>query len=211
MWWTDEELNAIHEIKRQCLYGLYLHSRSAYVNHLLHNAIVIPNIFLGGVLSVSLFAASSAPWKIAGGAIALASTFLTGLSKHLGAAEKSQLHCLVVREYQRLIQDINVYLHTPVESAYATIQRFQKEMDKITCLQPDPSIWVMRRFHAVQLARFENMMLTDFEKTMVRDATTVHNRVSLRNFKYSNDTNRPRIEELEEYENVKYSWNDDDS
>lgn len=183
--WTHEERLVLQELKKQCLYGLFLHSRSAYINHWINNALVFPNIVLGGILSVSIFTTSNGSWRLAGGAIALMSTVLTGFTKHVGAAEKSQLHCLVVREYQRLLQDINVFIYTNIENTDGTIQMLRKDMDKIIGIQPDPSMWVMQRFDKVYRERFEDMMFKDFEKTMVQEAATVNNRVSNQRFKHS--------------------------
>ncbi len=187
MQWTNEEQQALVEIKKQCLYGLYVHSRSACINHLINNALVVPNIIIGSVLSVSLFTTSTGPWKTAGGALALTSTILTGVTKHIGAAEKSQLHCLVVREYQRLIQDINIYLHTPVDNPMAIIQALRNDIEKIIGLQPDPSVWVLYRFDKVHRKRFESMMVHDFEKIMLHEASNVHRRISNQRLKHSSE------------------------
>lgn len=178
--WNDEERMLLNEVKKQCLFGLYLHSQSAYINHVIYNFLVVPNIVIGGVLSVSLFTAESSGWKIAGGALAITSTVLTGLVRHTGAAEKAQVHCLVMREYQRLVQDINMYLHSPIENTTEVIQNVRKEMDKIISMQPDPSIWMLRRFNNKYRTKFESMMFNDFEKGMLQEANAVNYRVSQR-------------------------------
>lgn len=178
--WTDEERRLLDEVKKQCLFGLYLQSRSAYINYLIYNFLVLPNIVVGGFLSVSIFTTSGGVWKIVGGALALTSTVLTGLIKHTGAAEKAQLHCLVIREYQRLIQDINMYLHSSPAATSEIIQTVRKEMDKIISMQPDPSVWMLHRFNHKYRDRFETMIIHDLEKHMVQEAMEVHYRVSRR-------------------------------
>lgn len=176
--WNEDERKLLNEVKKQCLFGLYLQSRSAYMNHMIYNFLMLPNIVIGGVLSVSIFTTNGGPWKFVGGALALTSTVLTGLVKHTGAAEKAQLHCLVVREYQRLIQDINMYLYTDVANTSEVITNIRKEMDKIISMQPDPSIWMLQRFNNKYRDKFDIMILHDFEKQMMQEATAVQQRVS---------------------------------
>lgn len=187
--WTNEELVLLTEMKKQALLGLYSQSQSAYIHHIVHNCLTVPNILMGGFLSVSLFATNAGAWKIAGGVIALASTVLTGLSKHVGAAEKAQLHCLAVREYQRLIHDINMYMHSPLgQNPNEIIQALRKDMDRVIGLQPDPSLWMMQRFHNVYRTKLEKMLFHDFEKIMLDGAQVVNNRVSIQPKKQSNSS-----------------------
>jgi hypothetical protein len=143
--------------------------------------ISIPNIAIGGVLSVTIFSTSSAHGKIATGVMAIVSTILSSLSKHIGAAEKSQIHCSVVKQYQTLIQELNIFLHSSVpdqDSQHKFVQYIKTELDKLYDMQPEPSMFAVMQFERSYKTKIEEALFSEFEEVVMRNASFVQKRVS---------------------------------
>lgn len=182
--WSDNEKEILMDLKKTCLIHMLLQSGSAHVNNLIQNAITVPNIVIGAVLSVSIFSATNEKWKFASGIMAVVSTILTSLGKHMGAGERAQMHCSVVRQYQALIRDINTNLLMPnmtEEEKVLFIRTTKAEIDKLFSIQPDASRWIIRDFERKYHKHVELVLYPEFsniEQTIVRNADRVSKRIS---------------------------------
>lgn len=168
-------------LKKQCIINLYLQSKSAKIYNIINNLITFPNIIIGGIMSITIFSTSNAYWKITSGALAIASTVLSSLSKQLGAGEKAQLHCTMVRHYNSLINDLNIFTHSPnMTSADKknTMERIRQHMNKLFDMQPEPSSWAIRDFEKRYKMFVETAMFDDFETAALRSAHYVEKRLS---------------------------------
>lgn len=178
--WTDNEFRILKELKKICLINMFLQSGSAYVNFVLHNAITIPNIALGAATSISIFSTSNAGWRIAGGVMAACCTLLSGLARQLGAGERAQVHATVTKQYHSIIRDINVrmMMEPSAEERSRFIEHIKAEVDRVFTLQPDPSIWIVRRFEHRYQEHVEKVTFPDMEATFMRNAERISNRIS---------------------------------
>lgn len=181
--WSENERQVLKELKKTCLIHMYLQSGSAFLNYILHNAITLPNIALGAVTSVSIFSTLQPQWRMASGAMAICSTVLTGLSRQLAPGERAQLHASVTKQYQSVVRNINTkLLLEPVEEERQHfIDHTKSEIDRLLSLQPEPSLWIIRRFENKYQDRVEKALYPEFahlEKEMVRNAENISNRVS---------------------------------
>lgn len=188
--WSENQKEILLDLKRTCLIHMFLQTGSAYVNNVLQNAITIPNIILGAILSITIFSSTEPKWKTASGVMAVISTILSSIGKQMGAGERAQLHCSVVRQYQALIRDINTNLLMPDMSddeKVLFIRTTKAEIDKLFSIQPDASIFVIRNFEKKYHKHIEMVLYPEFsnmEEVAVRNA----NRISKR---YSRYQNRP--------------------
>lgn len=162
--WTEEEKQILTELKKTCLIHMFLQSGSAYVNNVVHNAITLPNIGIGAVLSVSIFSTEDPKWKLASGILALTTTVLSALSRQLGASERAHLHASVAKQYQGLIRDVNMKLLMPCqqEDRSQFIITVKNEIDKLFSIQPEPSIHVMRQFERKYHKHIEMALYPEF-------------------------------------------------
>jgi hypothetical protein len=181
--WARNEIRALQELKRTCMVHMLLQSGSAYLNYILHNCITLPNITLGAVTSVSIFSTTDSRWRIASGVMAIGATVLTGLGRHLGSGEKAQLHASVTKQYHGIICDINTKCLMDVDSAdrMRFIEHVKTEIDRLVSIQPEPSLWVVRRFEKKYNSYLANMLSPDFgnlEEHFMQAAERISKRVS---------------------------------
>jgi hypothetical protein len=185
--WTEDEKELLNEMKRQCLIHLQLQTYSAFFNHIIYNTLVIPNIIVGGVLSISLFSTNTeGPWKTAKGILAITSTIFSTLTRQLGSGEKAQLHCTVARQYQILIRNINTHLclTSSLDSNKSIIiQNVKSEMDRLLEISPNPSYLVTWR---MQKRNSGFVDVVSMEVPMMVMTNTIHQRIS-QYTKISND------------------------
>lgn len=168
-------------LKKQCIINLYLQSKSAKFYNAINNLITFPNIVIGGIMSITIFSTSNTYWKITSGALAIASTILSSLSKQLGAGERAQLHCTMVRHYNSLINDLNIFTHSPCMSSADkknTMERIRQHMNKLFDMQPEPSSWAVRNFEKRYKTFVETALFDDFETAALRSAHYVEKRLS---------------------------------
>lgn len=146
--WKKEELEVIEQMKRTCVVNMYMQSSSAHVCSLIHNLLTIPNIIVGGVMSVSLFSSHDEKSRIAAGVLAVLSTVLSSLTKQLSAGERAQQHCSLVKEYHAVIRNIEVTLAVEDDEfeLEAFIRSIQEEINRLYILQPEPSWLATKRF-----------------------------------------------------------------
>lgn len=187
--WSEQDINILRELRKSCLIHLHLQSQSAYYFHMLHNFITIPNILMGAVLSVSLFSVENERWRLASGILAVSVTFLSSLNKQLAPGEKSQLHCFVARQYERIYRDIrmNVNMLTDESQQRMFITTLKSEVDKIFGMQPDPPMSIMRHFEKRNKKSVEDIMypeMEQIEKNIIDDSQKITNRVTNRMSKY---------------------------
>lgn len=176
----DEDYAQI--LKRQCVINLFLQSKSARVYNLIQTCLTIPNIIIGGVMSVSIFSTSSQYWRITTGALAIASTILTSVSKQLGAGERAQLHCAMVRQYNSLIQDLNMIIHMnqSVDAAEkkVLIERVRQHLNRLFDMQPEPSYFAITSYENRYKKKLEEALFEDFETAALQHAAFVEMRLS---------------------------------
>lgn len=168
-------------LKKQCIINLYLQSKSAKVYNTIQNIITIPNIIIGGVMSVAIFSTSHDYWRITTGALAITSTILASMSKHFGAGERSQMHCSMVRHYNSLIQEIDMVLHLKdisEEEKHATMDRVRQQLNKLFDMQPEPSMFAVRQYENQYKTKIENAMFDAFETAALQNAAYVERRLS---------------------------------
>jgi hypothetical protein len=161
---------------------MYLQAGSAYLYHAADHALTVPNIAIGAVLSVSILRTCAPPWRIGSGALAIVSTVLSSLAKHVNAGERAQLHCHAVRQYQALVHDIDVRLLetslTEEEKTWA-LRLCKLEMDKVLSTQPEPMFIVVKHFERKYQDSLEHALYPEFEAITIRHADAVNRRISL--------------------------------
>lgn len=168
-------------LKRQCIVNLFLQSKSARVYNLIHTLLTIPNIVIGGVMSVSIFSTSSPYWRITTGALAITSTVLTAVAKQFGAGERAQLHCAMVRQYNSLIHELNTVIHihnmSPDEKR-TMIDRVRQQLNKLFDMQPEPSYYATHAYENRYKKKIEEALFEDFETAAMQNAAYVEMRLS---------------------------------
>ena len=149
--WTASHERILVDWKKQIAICLYLQDSSMYYYQFIYNLVTIPNLIVGGVLSVSIFSAEdTTPWKVIIGVLAIFSTFLTSLNRQIGAAEKSQEHKITSRAFQCLLRNMNMTLallpeQRPHSDYY--LRHVKHEIDRISDSQLDPPLLVVRMFN----------------------------------------------------------------
>lgn len=181
---NEEDVRQLNEIavqlRKQCLIHLYLQSTSATLCHTIHNLISIPNIIIGGVLSITIFSTSNPVWKITTGMLAISSTVLSSLAKNLSPGERAHLHCNVVREYMSLLQDLNtVHTTTDVEEKKKVVVGVRAQLHKLFDIQPEPSKYAVIQFEKKYKKNIQDALYEDFETITVRNAASVQSRLSM--------------------------------
>lgn len=163
----------LEKIKMDAITHMYLQSGTAYWKNLLNNAIAIPNIVIGGILSVSIMSTTSHAWKITSGVLAVCSTILSSLSRHMKYGEEAQLHCAIVKKYNDLITDIEKYALSDSVTP-EVIQQIHAQILKIYEIQPDPSIFVV--FYFNQKYKHVQYVLHPELETIARENTSFFNK-----------------------------------
>jgi hypothetical protein len=152
----------------------------------------VPNIVIGGILSIAIFSSSSTEWRIVKGVLAISSTILTSLSKHVCAGEKSQLHCNVVRQYMALIQELNIFLHTSNNNTHEAnikfVDHMREQLNKLYDLQPKANSIVVARFEKKYKKSMEEALYSEFEDLVMKNATYAEHRLSRFKQKPSTET-----------------------
>ena len=173
--WSEEEKNVLLNLKKHCLVHMFLQSSSAYISSTIQSIITIPNIIIGGVLSVTIFSTDSYTWKISTGVLAVLSTILSSLQKQLAAGERAQVHVAAVRQYQILVRDINIHLSFSMgqQEKIDFIREVKSEMDKIFTIQPEASMFAIKFFQNRYHTRIEDALFDDFEKMVLGNAEVV--------------------------------------
>lgn len=136
----------LEKMKLDAITHMYLQSGTAYFKHLVNDLITIPNIIIGGVMSVSIMTAHDPRWVIAQGVLAVSSTILSALSRHMKAGEESLLHAAVVKQYNELVLDIEKIMLTETIST-EIVNEMHTQLKKIYTSQPDPSMVVVSMFN----------------------------------------------------------------
>lgn len=181
---NDEETSmrdVVLTLKKQCLVHMFLQSKSASIHNIIHNSLTIPNIVIGGILSITIFSTSNSYWKATTGALAIASTLLSSVSKHMSSGERAHVHCGVVKEYMSLLQDLNIAIPTcrDIEEKRRIIVHVREQLNKLFDSQPEPSRFAVSIFEQRYKKNIEAALYDDFEDMTVRSATYVRNRISL--------------------------------
>lgn len=179
----DEEKSmrdVILMLKKQCLVHMFLQSKSASIHNIIHNSLTIPNILIGGVLSVTIFSTSNVYWKLTTGALAITSTLLSSLSKHLSSGERAHVHCVVVKEYMSLLQELNISIPTArdIDEKRKIVVHVRDQLNKLFDSQPEPSRFAVATFEQRYKQHIEAALYDDFEDMTVRSAKYVQNRIS---------------------------------
>lgn len=178
---SKEEDEYAQLLKRQCIVNLFLQSKSARINNTIQSCLTLPNIVIGAIMSISIFSTSSEYWRITSGALAIASTVLTSLSKQLGAGEKAQLHCAMVRQYTSLIQELTMFIHInnpDPEHRRAFMERIRQQINKLVDMQPEPNYFAVRLYEGRYKKRIEEALFDDLETAAMQNATYVEMRLS---------------------------------
>lgn len=168
-------------LKKQCVINLYLQSKSAKVYSMIQNILTLPNIVIGGILSVAIFSTSHDYWRLTTGALAIGSTILTSMSKHFGAGERAQMHCSMVRHYTSLIQEIDMILHMKHLSdteKRATMDSVRQHLNKLFDMQPEPSVFAVKQYEKQYKTNIEKAMFDAFETAALQNASYVERRLS---------------------------------
>jgi hypothetical protein len=146
--WNPDEIEMLDQLKRICTYNMYVQSSSAQICDRLNSFLTIPNIVLGGVMSVTIFSSKGVINMLFNGILAVFSTILSSLIKHIGAGERAQQHCFAVKEYHSIVRkiDVNVlYDGGEFVDRESFIRDVQGEIDRLYMVQPDP-IWLALRW-----------------------------------------------------------------
>jgi hypothetical protein len=168
-------------LKKQCIINLYLQSKSAKVYSFLQNALTIPNIVIGGIMSVTIFSVTNEGWKITAGVLAIISTILTSMTKQFGAGERSQMHCAMVRQYNSLIQELDMFIHmkhVTEDDKKACMERVRQQLNKLFDMQPDPSMFAVMQYEKQYKTHIETAMFDEFETAALHNASYVERRLS---------------------------------
>lgn len=175
---SKDDRDYAHMLRRQCIINLFLQSKSARIYGLLQTCITIPNIVIGGVMSITIFSTTSPLWRVATGGLAIASTILTSLSKQLGAGERAQLHCAMVRQYNSLIQELNTYIHASSSRGDHQMDRIRQQMNKLFEMQPEPSYFAINTYEKRYKRNIEEALFDELETVAMQNAAYVELRLS---------------------------------
>jgi hypothetical protein len=129
-------------------------------------------------MSVSILSTNSQYWRITTGALAIASTILTSISKQLGAGERAQLHCAMVRQYNSLIQDLNMIIHLNAADKKSIMDRVRQHMNRLFDMQPEPSYFAISSYETRYKKKLEEALFEDFEAAALQHAAFVEMRLS---------------------------------
>lgn len=146
--WNPDEIEMLDQLKRICTYNMYVQSSSAQIYDRMNSFLTIPNIVLGGVMSVTIFSSKGMINMLFNGILAVFSTILSSLIKHIGAGERAQQHCFVVKEYHSIVRNIDVnvlYDGGEFVNRESFIRDVQGEIDRLYMVQPEP-IWLALRW-----------------------------------------------------------------
>lgn len=182
---SEQEEDTVKEIasslRKQCLVHMFLQSKSANIYQTVYNCLSIPNIMIGGILSITIFSTSNQYWKIATGLMAITSTILSSLAKHTSPGERAHLHCSVVREYMSILQELNINLNTTTDivEKKRIIDNVRLQLHKLFDTQPQPSKYAVSQFERKYKKDIEDALYDNFEEVTVKNATHVQNRISL--------------------------------
>jgi hypothetical protein len=168
MTWTNEEIDMLEQLKRVCVINMFVQSSSAQVCSLMHNILTVPNIFIGGLLSVSLFGYDQCShghgWiKIGSGIMAITSTILSSLVRQMSCTEQAQQHCFVVKEYHSIIRKINTNMALDNINKDVFIREMQSELDRLYLVQPEPSWFAVRQFEN-RFQDLDSMLYPEIER-----------------------------------------------
>jgi hypothetical protein len=195
--WTPEHVKVLREWKRQIAMNLYLQIGSSYYYQWIYNALTIPNIVLGGALSVTIFTEldNTIGLRFTMGVLAMLSTILTTSMRHIGAAEKAQEYRLASRSYQSLLRSINMTLtlnpaQRPNADEYLTLVR--KEIDRITNMQCDPVIHVLKQFDRRFSHTFDHIMWKELESDTTSSTVEDPSPVPSASMEMMNDIENPQ-------------------
>lgn len=191
MEWTEEEKKMMHQLKKTCLIQLVLQTGSAYVNQTIHNAITLPNIAIGAVLSISIFSTTNRSWRISSGVLAVATTILSAISRQLGAGEKAQMHATVARQYYGLIRLINMKSLMKLSANERTqfLLSTHSEIDKLFAIQPTPAlhtIWEYERKYRAHIDLALSPEYNNLEDSFLRNAQRITQRMSKQHVDHPN-------------------------
>jgi hypothetical protein len=178
------EIDYAHVLNRQCIIHLFLQSKSARIYNFVQSCITVPNIVIGGIMSISIFSTTSEYWRLTTGGLAIATTILSSLSKHVAAGERAQLHCSVVRQYQSLIQEIDAYIQmlrtqppNTTEKRYL-MDRVHQHLNRLYDIQPEPSYWAINDYEKRYKKKLEEALFDELESAALQNAAYVQLRLS---------------------------------
>lgn len=176
MSWIQDELEMLEQLKRVCVINMYIQSSSAHVYYVINNCLMIPNIVIGAIMSVSIFSTTCGKTRIVSGILAIVSTILSSLTKQVGAGERAQQHCFVVKEYSSLVREINIntFLEKREIDREMFIRDVQLELDRLYMVQPEPSWLAVRKFELKYNADIDSLLFPEIERyaTRVVDKTS---------------------------------------
>lgn len=164
--WSEQDLIIISELRKSCLIHMYLQSSSAHFFLVINNLISIPNIILNAIMSVTIFSTSNNnQWHTIGGIFAICCTILASLNKQIIPGEKSQLHCYVARQYERIYRDIKMNLNIlDTETLQrAFVSSIKDDLDHVFSIQPNPPLIVLHYFMRKYGSTAEKIMYPELE------------------------------------------------
>lgn len=115
-----KQWNKPHEelLEKWCikLYAqMWLQQKSMYYFNNLNNWLTYPTIFISSLSSATLFSTNNVVVKYIVGGLSLSTAIITGLTRHIKPAEKTQQHATALLQYQEMIHTITTCLNLPME------------------------------------------------------------------------------------------------
>ena len=202
-----KQWNKQHEelLEKWCikLYAqMWLQQKSMYYFNRLNNILTYPTIIISSVSSATLFSTNNNVIKYVVGGLTLATAIITGLTRHIKPAEKTQQHATALLQYQEMIHTITTCLNLPFnmrEEPQLFIRDIETKMktwnEKQAMPPPHVITWFEKRYGDIdkilydrklldiikeinnpQGGRFREIITMPFRKT--HQARTPHNNAS---------------------------------
>lgn len=113
--WTVNHENLLEKWCCKLYAQMWLQQKSMYYFNKLNNWLTYPTIFISSLSSATLFSVNNVAIKYVVGGLSLTTAIITGLTRHIKPAERTQQHATALLQYQEMIHTITTCLSLPYE------------------------------------------------------------------------------------------------
>jgi hypothetical protein len=113
--WTEQHEKLLNNWRMKLYAQMWLQHKSMYYFNSVNNWLTYPTIIISSLSSATLFSTNSAAAKYTIGALSLATAIITGLTRHIKPAERTQQHATALLQYQEMIHTITTCLNLPMD------------------------------------------------------------------------------------------------
>ena len=149
---------------------MWLQQKSMYYFNSVNNWLTYPTI-VSSLSSATLFSTNNIAAKYTIGALSLATAIITGLTRHIKPAEKTQQHATALLQYQEMIHTITTCLNLPLEMREDPRQFIRDIESKMKTwnekqAMPPPHIiyWFERQYGEIDKILYDRKLLDIIEE-----------------------------------------------